>query len=393
MHPIILHAGLLPIGLALSGASEPSSWAAVTYEALDLPALELNEEPVAEQQDTIWDRLRFYGQGRQRAEATFDQLNGEDRLRGRMRFRVGATYEIAEGLRGEVRLTTRGDDGDARTPYWDFGDGAAGFDAAEIGLDRFYVEWDADEEVRVRFGKQPHAFAGPPVYSEYVWDEDLHPAGVTATWTPQAEEGAARFDLRGAGYIAVENGGDSDPHMLGLQANGWFPCTETLDLHTAISYADWSSLSASGSKLPPSGNTPGNGGFGILEGFVAASYAGGPLGRTQAFVQVVNNVEDDSGEDSGFAIGAKLGKSSKPGDWNVFASAFDFDANSLFGPVAQDDTPLAATGVGEGQSGVLFGTEYKWKQNVSLKLWAIATDVDADEDPFRVRFDLTFGVK
>ena len=344
-------------------------------------------------EESIWERLRFYGQGRQRAEADFNRASGVDRFRGRMRLRVGARYEIAEGLTGEVRLSTRSAGGDARSPYWNFGNGEAGFDVAEIGLDRFYVNWEAQEDVNLRFGKMPHAFSGPPIYSEFLWDQDLHPAGVSAVWSPGAEDGSPRFDLRGAGYIAVERSNGPDPHMLGLQVNGWFPIDDTLDLHGALSYSDWSSVGAATGVLPASGNTPSNGGFGILEGYVDATYQGGPLGRTQAFVQLVNNIDDDSGEDSGAAVGLKFGRSGTQGDWNVFASAFDFDANSLFAAVAQDDTQLPGTGAGGGQSGILFGTEYTWKDNVSLRLWALSTDVDADEDPLRVRFDLTFSVK
>ena len=61
--------------------------------------------------------------------------------------------------------------------------------------------------------------------------------------------------------------------------------------------------------------------------------------------------------------------------------------------VGQDDTPLPGTGIGEGQSGYQLGTEYLWRDNVALRLWLITSDVGADEDPYRVRLDLTFGVR
>jgi len=343
--------------------------------------------------ESIWSRLHFYGNGRQRAEGTFNQKSGKERFRGRMRFRAGAEFQIDDNFSTEVRLTTENDGSDGRNPYLDYGDGANGFGNAKIGLDRFFVQWDPESQIAVRFGKMPHAFEGPPIYSEYVFDQDLNPAGVSAIWSPNAAEGAPHFDLRGAGYIAVENGNASDTHMLGVQSNGWLPLSDDLDLHAAASFSDWSSINAGAGKLLPSGNTPGNGGFGILEGFVALTYQGGPLGRTQGFVQLMKNVADDSGQDSGIAVGAKIGKSGTKGDWNLFASAFNFEANSLFGPVAQDDTPLPGTGSGTGQSGTIFGTEYTWSRNISLRLWALTTNVDSKQDPFRVRFDLSFNVK
>ncbi len=350
-------------------------------------------QPAASDQEVApTERFSLYGQGRMRAEGTWNQLNGTDRYRGRMRLRIGAHYEIAEGLRSEVRLSTVNDGSDARSPYWDFGDGASGFGGAEVAIDRFYLAWEATEELDVRVGKIPHAFSAPPIFSEFTWDADLHPDGVSAVWAPQAEEGGAHWDVRTTGVIALENSGASDPHMLGLQANGWFPVGDDLTVQTSVSYSDWSSTRHGNGKLMPSGNTPGNGGFGILDAFVAGTYGGGPLGRTQGFLQVMRNVDDDSGEDSGFALGAKLGNNKNQGDWSLFGGAFDVDANAIYGPVSQDDTPLPGTGVGDGQSGFIFGTEYTWKKGVGIRVWALATDVEAAEDPFRLRFDVTFNL-
>src|SRR5262245_24264831 len=206
-----------------AGAHDPN-----THEPIDDPAPgvgasvpPLDGGTVAQEQGTssIWDRLSFYANGRIRAEATFDQLNeDDDRWRGRMRFRIGSRYVIDPGLTAEARLSTASDGRDANNPHWDFGDGADGFQGGDIVFDRFYLDWQQSEQLDLRAGKQPHIFQMPPVFGELEWDEDVQPAGVTATWKPKTE-GSLSGDLRVAEYIVRENSTDTDANMLGVQGN------------------------------------------------------------------------------------------------------------------------------------------------------------------------------
>lgn len=352
------------------------------------------QDPPAPKPDSIWERLSFYGDGRLRGEATFDQTNGRDRYRGRMRLRVGANYEIMEDVRAEARITTSSDGNDANNPHWDFGDGADGFQGSDVLLDRFYLDWTAIEELSLRAGKQPHVFATAPVFGELVWDGDVQPAGVAAQWGHKSESGAG-FDVRAAGYVAVENGADDDPAMGGLQGNLYLQPGDDLKLQLSASYSDWSSLGAGAAPFAASnqGNTDPTADFNVLEGFLSGVLEAGPLGRTTLFVQAMHNTEDDFDESDGFAGGLQVGKSGKKGDANLFAVLYSLDANSVFSPVAQDDTPIAGTGLGSGMDGVIAGGQYHVTDNLSLKLWGLTSDADAAEDPFRVRFDIDFRIK
>jgi hypothetical protein len=365
-----------------------------TFALLALGMLCPQDPPApAPKVETIWDRLQFYGDGRLRAEATLDQPNGEDRYRGRMRVRVGANYEILEDLKAEARLTTSSDGNDANNPHWDFGDGADGFRGSDVLLDRFYLDWAAAQGLSLRGGKQPHVFASAPVFGDFVWDSDVQPAGVSAQWGRKSDSGAG-FDVRAAGYVAVENGADDDPAMGGLQGNLYLPAGDDLKFQVSASYADWSSLQAGpGLAASNQGNTDPTADFNVLEGFVSCVLEAGLLGRTTLFVQAMHNTEDDAGESDGFAGGLQFGKSSKKGDANVFAVLYALDANCIFSPVAQDDTPIAGTGLGTGMEGVLAGGQYMITDNLSLKLWALTSDADAAEDPVRLRFDIDFRIK
>jgi hypothetical protein len=340
------------------------------------------------EEKSAWERLRFDANGRLRGESTFDQLDGTDRHRGRFRFRVGARYELLETLDAYARLSTVSDGRDANNPHWDFGDAEDGSSAAEVGLDRFYLDWAARPDLSLRAGKQPYTFTQPPIYSDFQWDQDVQPAGLGAVWAP-ASEGRLRYDLRLAEYVAFEVGNDTDPAMFGAQANLYFDVGAATHLQLAASYSDWTNL-GDGPGTGNQGNTDVFGDFDILEGFLAATYDGGPLERTTAFVQYMENLD---GDDSGYSIGAQLGKSGKQGDMNVFAAWYDLDADALYSPVAQDDTPIAGTGTGEGMDGILAGGQYFVSDQLSIRLWGLTSDVGADEDPYRVRLDFDFTIR
>ena len=180
-----------------------------------------------------------------------------------------------------------------------------------------------------------------------------------------------------------------------MQGNLSLKTSDKTKLQLSASYSDWSSLGAAATDLGADnqGNTDVTGDFAILEAFVAGTYEGGPLERTTAFVQGMKNRDDEAGEDTGVALGAQLGKSGKQGDRNVFAVWYDLDANSVFSPVAQDDTPITGTGIGTGMDGLILGGQYFVTDNLSIKLWGLTSDADADEDPVRFRLDLEFKVK
>jgi hypothetical protein len=351
----------------------------------------LQDPAAATAADSIWDRLSFYANGRLRAESTFDQPNDEDRHRGRMRLRAGGLYEISDEWRAEARMTTTADGNDANNPYWDFGDGGEAFGPAEFELDRFLMEWDATSKFQLRGGKFGHAFSRPPVYGEFVWDDDVQPAGVAAIWSPD-KEGKLRYDLRAVEYIAVENSADDDAAMFGVQANLFLQTGESTKAQLASSISDWSSLDAGVGSLGNQGNTDVTGDFLVWDSFASVTYDGTALKPLTAFIQYIENLDADTSEDTGYALGAQVGPSSRKGDVSAFAAWYSLDADSLFSPVAQDDTPIAGTGIGTGNEGLMVGVRYFVLDNLSLRLWALTSDADAADDPYRIRFDIDFNV-
>lgn len=343
-------------------------------------------------QPSIWDRLKFDANGRLRAESTFDQPNGSTRTRGRFRLRIGTTFEIAEGLKAGARVSTASDGNDSNNPHWDFGDGADGSRDSEFGLDRFYVEWTANDQVKVTGGKAAHVFTRPPVLGELAWDEDVQPAGLAAIFGPATSD-AFSGDVRVAQYVMAEKGSDQDPSMTGLQVNMYHRPDGGPTFQLASSLSIWSNLDEDGGVFGNQGNTDVTDNFRVWDTFASASFTGGPMERTTIFAQVVKNDAGESDENKGYAVGAQLGTSGKKGAFNVFGSWYDLEANAVFSPVAQDDTPIAGTGLGMGMEGYVFGGQYFTHDNAAVKLWCLTSDADGADDPFRVRLDFDFWVR
>ncbi|MEQ1895360.1 MAG: putative porin [Planctomycetota bacterium] len=350
-------------------------------------------------QGSIWDRLKFDANGRMRGEATFDNVDSttgadiDDRYRGRMRFRVGAKYLMDENLTLGARASTASDGNDANNPHWDFGDGD-GFNGSGLVMDRFYIDWKSCEDVNVVIGKQPQAFETPNKYlfGDFVWDSDISPSGVALKWAPKTE--GPSFDARVAGYVATEVNADEDPKMWGAQGNVYLPVDEA-KLHLSTSFQDWKdneNTAVAGNQ----GNTATTQDFMIWDTFLAGTMPGGPLDEMSGYVEFMNNLDES---DQGFVLGAQLGSSAwKKGNYNVFALIYDLDGDAVFSPTAQDDTPVAGTGLndgdGDGMSGVVFGGQYFWRDNIAFKLWVLTSDPSgADDEPIRLRFDMDFNVK
>jgi hypothetical protein len=354
---------------------------------------------------SVWDRLTFEAEGRMRGEATLENVdasdfdgNGtpageeiDDRYRGRLRFRLGAKYPLTEELGLAARLSTSSDGNDANNPHWDFGDGD-GFNGSNLVLDRFYLDWMAHEDVHVVVGKQPHAFATPPIYGDFLWDSDVSPAGVSGSWRPASDRREVTFDARAAAYVATELAADDDdPEMYGAQGNVYLPIDDwKLQVSSAIYH--WEDAGIVGGDQGNSATDD----FLVWESFAAATIPGGPMDEMTGYVQVMHNLQES---DNGAAVGAQLGSSKwERGNWNAFLILYALDGDAVFSPVAQDDTPIAGTGLndggGDGMTGGIVGATYYWQDNIALKLWVLTSHPEgADDDPIRLRLDLDFKLK
>ncbi|MDF1797939.1 MAG: putative porin [Planctomycetota bacterium] len=330
--------------------------------------------PMAPEPSVIPEWIDFYGNMRLRLEHTLDQPGDTDRTRGRMRFRAGARFQISDDLRAEVRMSTAS--GVANNPHWDMG-GSNGTDTvsgADLVIDRINLAWVASDSVTLVAGKMGNPLKANPVYGEWIWDGDIQPAGIAGIWEAG---GDFDFDVRLAHFIYdEENGGvgaTADPAMTILQVN-LGDDTDSFDWDISSSLWSWSSESS----IAPVGFGP--------DYLVWDTVLSAQVDELIGSVEFIQNLDDDTGDDTGLAFGAKYGAGGKQGASQFSASFFDFDANASLWSVGQDDVPISASAA-DGLSGFVAGWRYWYRDNVTLRVWAIQGD-DGTDDPMRLRFDI-----
>ncbi len=311
------------------------------------------------------DWIHFYGGMRLRLEHTEDQnSDGDARTRGRMRARFGAKFGIADDLKAEVRLSTAS--GTANNPHWDMGgdNGTDTLSGADVDLDRISLSWMPSDSVTLVAGKMGLPLKGNPVFNEWIWDGDIQPAGIAGIWS---FGGDLSVDAR-LGHFVVDEvnslpGGTADPSVTAMQVNfGGDTDSFQWDVNTAL----W--------------NWTGMGAFRVWDTILSAR-----VDDVTGSFEFIQNLDDDTGDDTAYAAGLKYGAGGSQGASQFFGNYFDFDASAAVWGVGQDDTPK---GVGpDGLTGFVAGWKYWWRDNVTFKVWALQAD-DETDDPLRLRFDV-----
>lgn len=331
--------------------------------------------PVAE----VPDWAHFYGDLRLRLEHNLDNnASGDDRTRARIRARFGARFDITDDFKAELRMTTR-NNGDANSVNIDLGSTDEGQGSADAGIDRMNVTWIPSEDWTVKAGKMGNPFALNPVVDQYVWDSDIQPQGIFTKWAPQSD---MQFDVRLGYFVVTENSAAADATVTTGQVN-FGMATESVDWGVHSSLSNWSAESGYLSSFA----------FVQMEDFLVwDTILEAKVDDLTFSAQYINNLDDDSGDDTGMVLGMKYGQGGAVGTSVFSASYFDFDANAFVSGVAQDDTPIAGTGGPNGMDGFDASWLYWWKENVTVKLHAIQADNDTI-DPLRLRLDVVVALK
>ena len=129
-------------------------------------------------------RLKISGDLRLRAQGDYSDDDGRSRNSSQLRARVGANYQVNERLSIGGRLVTGDSDDpnstDTQLSNWD--------DDLGVALDLAYAQLDFGN-LKLTGGKIPQPF----VRTDLVWDGDVNPQGVAASYKlPLANGGAFR---------------------------------------------------------------------------------------------------------------------------------------------------------------------------------------------------------
>lgn len=328
-----------------------------------------------------YEKIKFSGDFRNRFEYIKDDTvkNGDDvveRFRERLRLRIGATADIGKDLKVGFRFAS-GESSDPVSTNQTF---STGFSKKGITLDLAYAEYKASDSSSLKglnfvVGKMNNPFYKPSG-SDLIWDNDLTPEGLFASYTRSIGD---KFKLKGllGGFWLEERSKDADSAMLAVELIGSLKATDKLNLNLGLSYFNAGNAK---DKAPfydatkSFGNTLTGGkytsDFDVLDiGFdLTYDFDFAPVGF---FVEFVNNLgaEDNAAGDSldtGFIVGFTIGKIKGPKSWAFSYSYRELQADASIGAFADSDISGGGTDI----KGSRIGFEYAIYKN-----WVVGTTV------------------
>lgn len=305
--------------LAAENAALKEAAGGVTVEDLTAKVAKLESQNKA----TSWaERVKWQGDFRYRYEEIDD--GGNDRERHRIRARAALIAQAADNVEVGLGFATGGDDPVSTNQTL-----GGGGSTKDIRLDLAYFRWQPNQ-FWLSGGKVNNPYY-KPFKSALIWDDDLRPEGIFAGW-----DGKHFFVNSSYIHINSDSKDGLDEAIWGAQVG-----TKLGPFTIAAGYID---IPTAG--LPAIydddlfGNTADENGnykydYELVTVGADASFNLGelPLGLYADFVQN----QDASDNDQGYIIGAKLGKASKRGTWQLQYQYQELEADATFALITDSD--------------------------------------------------------
>lgn len=331
--------------------------------------------------------LKLSGDLRIRYESI--DVGASSRERSRVRARIGLSASPTENVKVGLGLASGSDD--PISSNQSLGSGAS---TKDMSLDLAYFTWRA-KNLAVTGGKAKNPYYSPGS-SGLLWDGDYRPEGLSASYTA-----GNAFVTGGIHFLESDTRRSNHRIAYGVQA-GYDLNLSAATLTAGIGYFDIGTAGRSvfyGNVDDFFGNTftcsvadPDDcrydNDYRELELFAALSseLGGQPV---SAYVDYVQNQGVDN-LDTGWTIGARLGKASSPGTWEFVYAYQELEADAVFGLWADSDFAGGGT---DGKGHVIRGgwaIDKRW----SLKLTYFDTvrgmDLGAKADYRRLQLDTSF---
>ncbi len=345
--------------------------------------------------DNWADRIALKGDVRVRYE-NIDEDGKEDRNRMRVRARAALVADLANDV--EVGIGVASGSTDPVSANQTLGDGGS---SKDLNLDLAYFDWSGVDGLHVIGGKFKNFLVRPQKHA-LLWDGDWRPEGFGVTY----ENGLFFANAIGTWLESDSKDGNSE-FSYGAQA-GVNTALGSARIMVGASYFDFNTEGNTvflGDTTDPGdfyGNTStgvgcGTGGdcvymfdYTLIQVFgdVGFVVAGMPL---NIYFDFVNNTDPNS-NDTGYAVGAKLGKVKSANDWQLQATYQDLEKDAVFGLLTDSDFG----GGGTDSKGLIFKGGYGISKGWSLGVAYFINDKDESAtktDYNRLQLDTKFKFK
>ncbi len=284
------------------------------------------------------DRLRVTSDFRLRSQHDRSDGDARDRTSGQVRARLGATYAINDRVTVGGRVVTGDNDdpnsSDVQLSNWD--------DDFTVSLDLAYAQLTFGD-LKVYGGKFPQPFAR----TDLVWDGDVNPQGVGATYRHALGNGGA-LRVNGLFFVVDERAGGSDSTMGGVQLGYDAPAGGGFRYDLSGAYYRYSLGSMAGAdagdgrtnRLNPDGTYASD--YALANLLVGATWQGAsgkwPLRVVGDYVKNLGAIDN---RDTGYGVDLSLGRADKPGDWRFTYGYSQTDVDAVLAAFSHDNIGIA----------------------------------------------------
>jgi len=283
-------------------------------------------------------RLKVSGDLRVRFQGDHSDDLAVDRRSSQVRARLGATYAVSDRVTVGARIVT-GDSGDPNSTDVQLSNFN---DDLEVSLDQAYVQLDFDH-LKIYGGKFPQPF----VRTDLVWDSDVMPQGLAATYKRPVAGGGA-FKANGMFFVVDEQAADSDSTMTGLQLGYETAAIGSWKFDLAAGYYDYRLGSIAGadagdfrSNLRDQDGTYLSD-FDLVNVIAGVNHAGfSPNWPLRLTVDYVRNLGAATDADTGYGADLSVGKASDVGDWRFTYGYSAAQTDAVFAAFSHDNIGIA----------------------------------------------------
>jgi len=299
-----------------------------TVSELELAQTEISKSRDARSASSWSERIKWNGDFRYRYE-NIDVEGRDRRERNRIRARAALVASLPSNTTVGLGVASGGSD-----PVSSNQTLGGGNDTKDLRLDLAYFTWKATDQISLTAGK----YANPlfkPQKSALLWDGDWRPEGISSSW--RSDNLFANFI---GNWLESDTRRNNDEFAWGIQGGTTLALGENVNLTASLGYYDF----------PTKGNEPyfdddffGNS---AVDGVYEFNYEMVEVGADLAmnmfgmpfdlFVNYVQNQDADD-YDTGYLVGAKLGKAKAKGSWQFAYQYQDLEADAVLGLLSDSD--------------------------------------------------------
>ncbi len=388
---------LLLVGAGFTLAAEPPQDPGATTQASVAPATDANT--LLESLPAWLRTMKLGGDFRYRHERTDDETKTTERDRHRIRVRLIVSSQVNDQVDVTIGLASGSSDSPTSTNQ----DLTDSFSSKDLWLDLAFVNYHPAtvEGLNVIAGKMKNLYYRPG-NSDLLFDTDVNPEGIAATYGRDLNEGLSLFGTLG-GYYINERSTDVDTSLWGLQGGvkGKVPGVEGVDFTLGAGYFDYGNIEGQAALASDDNSFRGNTSvgtaddavyahdFNILQGFGQLGFQVGPH-PCAVFGDLFVNGDADSGDDTGYLVGASIGKCKKPDSWAFAYNYRDLEADAQVAALVDSTFAGGGTGIRGHKLSVGYQLAKNCKLAVNYMIGERIRTETTDYDVLQLEFNFKF---